>query len=322
MSLGQSAVIATLVDWLRQGQQVWLATVTSTYGSSPRPAGSLLAWCAEHGHVGSLSGGCVEEDLLQRLPQLPRSQAPIRQLYGASEAEQQRYRLPCGGQLHILLEAIDPTQLAHFQALLSALQQRRACTRRVSNDGRSELLEGTAAEMELTALHWQQPFAPDYRLLIAGATDVAQQLAALAAPAGFEVTICDFREPFLHSFTSAHANVVKAMPDELVAEQFHDSHCAVVTLAHDPRVDDLALLEALNSQAFYVGAMGSLATSEARRQRLLQLGITEQQLQRLHAPIGLPIHSKTPYHIAISVLAHVLQQRPLAPSVTQNHQSD
>ncbi|GGY46947.1 hypothetical protein GCM10011297_19860 [Bacterioplanes sanyensis] len=302
-------VISKLTSWLSAGHPCWLATVTATYGSSPRPVGSMLAWCAEHGHIGSLSGGCVEQDLLQRLPQLPPVRAPLRQRFGVTEAEQQRYRLPCGGQLEILLEAVDGDDVAHFQALQQALQQRRPCARSVAEDGQRRLLPAEHSKTGNTAEGWQQLFKPDYQLLLAGAGETSAELAKLAQPAGFDVTICDFRDEFLHGFKVAGARVVKAMPDELVREQFHDAHSAVIGLAHDPRVDDLAVIEALDSQAFYVGAMGSQQTSAKRRQRLAELGLHSDQLARLHAPVGLAINSHTPYHIAISVLAHLLQQR-------------
>lgn len=306
----QLEILQTLLDWLKQQQPVWLASVTATYGSSPRPVGSLMAWSPQYGRIGSLSGGCVEQSLLAQLANMPRTPTVVRQRYGIDKDERQRYRLPCGGHLDILLEALDHNALPHLTELVSKLQKRQPCVRQVKPDGSLALTTDQGQQTGFQGQTWQQLFKPDYRLLISGATDVALELAQLARPAGFDVHICDFRDEFLHGFDSPYANVRRAMPDQLVAQYFNDEYSAVVALAHDPKVDDLAVWEALNSQAFYVGAMGSKQTSQARRQRLLELGVNEQQLQRLHAPVGLPIASTTPYQIAISIIAHLLQQRP------------
>lgn len=308
-------VLHSAAQWLSAGSPVWLATVVATYGSSPRPVGSLLAWSADFGMAGSLSGGCVEEDLIARLRagQVDGSQPQLLR-FGDNAAEQARYRLPCGGHLQILLQRLGKTDLAGIQQMLAWLSSRTPFVREVSlhaSEQRLTLLQHDSPQTcQLTSEYFIQPFQPSYQLLIVGAGEVARHLAALAQPAGFAVTICDHRDEFLQGFDAPGAELLCAMPDTLISQRFADSHSAIVALAHDPRLDDMAMLDAFDTQAFYIGAMGSLATSAKRRERLAGLGVSSTQLQRLHAPIGLDIGSKTPYEIALSVLAHLLAERP------------
>ena len=308
-------VLHSAAQWLSAGSPVWLATVVATYGSSPRPVGSLLAWSADFGMAGSLSGGCVEEDLVARLRagQVDGSQ-PQLLLFGDNAAEQARYRLPCGGHLQILLQRLGKDDLAGIQQMLAWLSSRTPFVREVSlhaSEQRLTLLQHDSPQTcQLTSECFIQPFQPSYQLLIVGAGEVARHLAALAQPAGFAVTICDHREEFLQGFDAPGTELLCAMPDTLISQRFADSHSAIVALAHDPRLDDMAMLDAFDTRAFYIGAMGSLATSAKRRERLTGLGVSSTQLQRLHAPIGLNIGSKTPYEIALSVLAHLLAERP------------
>ncbi len=308
-------VLHSAAQWLSAGSPVWLATVVATYGSSPRPVGSLLAWSADFGMAGSLSGGCVEEDLIARLRagQVDGSQ-PQLLLFGDNAAEQARYRLPCGGHLQILLQRLGKADLAAIQQMLAWLSSRTPFVREVNlhaSGQRLTLLQHDSRQIcQLTSEYFIQPFQPAYQLLIVGAGEVARHLAALAQPAGFAVTICDHRDEFLQGFDAPCAELLCAMPDTLISQRFADSHSAIVALAHDPRLDDMAMLDAFDTQAFYIGAMGSLATSAKRRERLTGLGVSSTQLQRLHAPIGLDIGSKTPYEIALSVLAHLLAERP------------
>ncbi len=296
---------------LQAGRPVWLGTVLATYGSSPRPPGSLWAWSPTLGMAGSLSGGCVEEDLLQRLQQGQFGNSPARLSFGVSHEEQQRYRLPCGGVLDILLEPLTSADLTHLLQMCWLLEERLPFVREHTGE-HYRLAEPQPGEA-LLSLHKQgfrRVFQPQWQLLLVGAGEVARQLAQLAQPAGFEVTLCDHREAFLQGFDVPGVHIARCQPDQLIARQFQDKQCAIVTLAHDPRLDDLALLEAFNTTAYYLGAMGSLRTSASRRQRLQELGISAAQLQRLHAPVGLDIGSKTPYEIALSILVHLLQQRP------------
>jgi xanthine dehydrogenase accessory factor len=162
-----------------------------------------------------------------------------------------------------------------------------------------------AASTELVATL----FGPQFRMLLLGAGEVSYYVAQIATTVDFSVTLCEPRETFLQGFQQKGVEVIQCLPDDLVRERFSDPYCAVLALAHDPRVDDMALMEALKTDAFYIGAMGSLRTSEDRRERLAQLDCSSAEISQLHGPIGFDIGSKKPAEIAISIMAQVLAER-------------
>lgn len=322
-------VIQQLTTWLDQGIQPWLATVIKTYGSSPRPIGSMMIYHPDRGIIGSLSGGCIEQELmLQLASQQPSDEVlcPTVIRYGESPEEQSRLALPCGGHLDILLEKITPAEKDHFALIEQTLDSRSWITREVdltTGDIKTLTHSPTAlANAETPPLtnghdiHRSEhsiihALKPHDKLLLVGAGEVARCLAEIATQLDFEITLCDFRDEFLQGWQVDGVNVIKAMPDELIDSDFNDKHCAIVALAHDPRVDDMAMMQALKTEAFYVGAMGSMITSSKRRQRLTELELSRDQIDKLHAPIGLNIHSRTPYEIAISIAAQLIQQRSM-----------
>jgi len=327
-------VLQQLLHWLEQGLEPWLATVLETYGSSPRPVGSLMMYHPEKGIVGSLSGGCIEQELLQQLANNQHLESALPEVirYGGSSEEQQRLQLPCGGHLDVLLEKITTHQQDHFQQLVFALKQRHhigrqiqlsnvhgdsgirssSGVRRSSGNRALSIIEAQSlpdTDIQRTHSTVIHALRPHDKLLIVGAGEVARCVAEIAKNLEFDITLCDFRDEFLQGWQADGVTVVRGMPDDLISESFHDRRCAIIALAHDPRIDDMAMLEAINSDAFYVGAMGSVATSEKRRARLLELGISQTNLDKLHAPIGLDIGSKTPYEIALSIMADVVRHR-------------
>lgn len=326
MKSSQKYVIDAVISALEEGRSVWLGTVVRTWGSSPRPVGSLMAIIPGSGVFGSLSGGCIEEDLLNRITDGEfdtEYKQPLQLVFGDTKAEQERLRLPCGGSLEVLLERLSPDMatLKHFQELSSAIDQRRAITRQVSLNNQSIELTNTGKSDSLKIDHsyLKQTFQPQWQMLLTGTGEVTRCVSELASAAEFSVTICDYRPAFLEGCHFEQADLVTAFPDDLIAERFHDSRSAVIALAHDPRVDDMALMEALKTEAFYVGAMGSRKTSDSRRIRLQELELTPSQIDRLHAPAGLPTGSKTPWEIAISIMAEVTRERSIRRSV-QNSQ--
>jgi len=277
--------------------------------------------------VGTLSGGCVEEDLIEQLRsgQLAASTAHYK-LYGETAAEIERFQLPCGGTLGVLIEPVDPDQLHVFTAIEQALTRRANIHRQVRWDAQSNSLNEHVASMtkrspviELSRTEAESPLAlsqvygPQTHLFIIGITEISRALAQFALAAAYRVTVCDPRVELADSWDIEHCQLLIAMPDDALAGQGTgvtvDADTAIVAVTHDPRIDDMGLLEAFNSKAFYIGAMGSRRSSHSRRQRLQQLGISEQQLQRLHAPIGLSIGSKTPVEIAISIMAQLISER-------------
>jgi xanthine dehydrogenase accessory factor len=225
--------------------------------------------------------------------------------------QRSRLALPCGGHLDILLEKITPHDQAHFQTLENALLSRQWIRRYINLvEGSLEIVHEISDQniqrKSNTIIH---ALKPSDKLLLIGAGEVSRCLAEICKNLEFEITLCDFREEFLQGWHVKDVQVIKAMPDDLIAEAFHDNHCAIVALAHDPRVDDMAMMQALKTDAFYVGAMGSLITSNKRRERLLELELEDKHIQKLHAPIGLDIHSRTPYEIAVSIAAELIAQR-------------
>ncbi|WP_419812663.1 XdhC family protein [Bacterioplanoides sp.] len=304
-------LLQQLLNWLEQGIEPWLATVLETYGSSPRPVGSMMLYHPSKGIVGSLSGGCIEQELVEQLAHAePACPQVIR--YGGNAEEQQRLQLPCGGHLDVLLEKISVENSGHFSQLFQTLKQRHHTGREIHlHNGELAIIDDQSLPTDIQRDEQviRHALRPHDKLLMVGAGEVARCVADIAKNLGFEITLCDFRDEFLQGWQVDGVHVVRGMPDDLIAESFNDPHCAIIALAHDPRIDDMAMLEALNSQAFYVGAMGSLKTSAKRRERLSELGITPEALAQLHAPIGLDIGSKTPYEIALSIVAHIIQHR-------------
>lgn len=307
-------VLQQLNLWLNQGIKPWLATVIETYGSSPRPVGSMMIYHPDKGIIGSLSGGCIEQELLNQLA----SNAPNTSLncptiirYGDSAEQRSRLALPCGGHLDILLEKIDTQDQPHFQKIETALSSRQWISRHIDLGTSNIKIEYEFSEHDIqrtqnTVIHTLKPHD---KLLLIGAGEVSRCLAEICKNLEFEITLCDFRDEFLQGWHVDGVEVLKTMPDDLIAQSFYDNHCAIVALAHDPRVDDMAMMQALKTDAFYVGAMGSLITSNKRRERLLDLELNDQQIEKLHAPIGLSIHSRTPYEIAVSIAAQLIAER-------------
>lgn len=306
------AIVAALkvVDNSNASKTAWLATVIATWGSSPRPAGSMMLWSELTGVIGSVSGGCIEEDVLDKIRSgsLP-SNHPCQLSYGGEGDS--RFKLPCGGQLTVLIEPLKNTldSIEAWERCLQALTERQGISREVSvEDGAWQWYCASPFDLYSDS-HKVSYFAgPARKLLIVGANPTAYHLAEFARALDFAVTVCDPSDDVGQYWRDANFCHFKAMyPDGFVARDFGDAQSAVVTVSHDPRIDDMALLEALPSKAFYVGAMGSLSTSNKRLQRLESLGVSAQDLQRLHAPIGIHIGSKTPSEIAMSIAAHLVQ---------------
>lgn len=314
-------VLRTLRNWRADSRRALLATVVRTWGSSPRPIGSIMALCEDGAVVGSVSGGCIEDDLIYRFtrayaqpasattdePQeLPRG-IPRLVKYGITADEAHRFGLPCGGTLELLLE-FDP-DVQGLDQLLLWLDQGHLVERSLqlaSGQASVRLCEVPSA-LSLDDVRLVNVFGPEYRLLIIGAGQMSEYLAVMAQFNGFAVTVCDPRQEYNGSWNVPETKLVKEMPDDVVTTFKPDRRSAVVALTHDPKLDDLALLEALKSDAFYIGAIGSRRNNQSRHKRLIEhFDETEESLQRLRGPIGIYIGSKTPPEIAVSVMAEIL----------------
>lgn len=296
--------------WLDGGHRVTMVTIVKTWGSSPRPVGSLLAVRHDGRLVGSVSGGCVEDDLVERIRNgSVAARLPEVLRYGVTREESQRFGLPCGGILQLVAEPMRDADAV--KQMLHAVESGKIIARSLDLKSGCITIRPGGADQELefdgnvlTAIH-----GPRWRLLIIGAGQVSRYLAEMALALDYQVTVCDPREDYALSWEVEGINIAPGMPDDVVNAITPDPRTAIVCLSHDPKLDDLALLEALKSSAFYVGAIGSLANNEKRRLRLALFDISRAEIARLHGPVGLSIGSRTPPEIAISILAEMTAVR-------------
>jgi xanthine dehydrogenase accessory factor len=303
-------VLNDALAWRRAGHRVTLVTVVETWGSAPRPPGALLAVRDDGAVSGSVSGGCVEDDLVARIRagEYADLTRPSMVIYGVTKEEAARFGLPCGGSLRLLQEPLRDTGWIEEVLRRTAAHQLVARTL-VLGDGSVRLREARRGDVlgfdgqTLTTL-----FGPRWRLLLIGAGQLSQAVAQMAQALDFEVLVCEPREEYTAGWVLDGVTLLKGMPDDEVLALRPDAHTAIVALTHDPKLDDMALLEALNSEAFYVGALGSRRNQQARKQRLAEhFGLSADALARLHGPVGLNIGAKTPAEIAVSVVAEIIQ---------------
>ncbi|MBO9327681.1 hypothetical protein GHR37_00890 [Achromobacter xylosoxidans] len=299
-------VLEHCCHWVEQEWHVLLVTVVKTWGSSPRPEGAMLAIRADGRVVGSVSGGCIEDDLIYQVKQADfRLTRPRLVEYGVSADEARRFGLPCGGTIRLMLEPLN--RYSGIDRLLAAVKEHRVVARHLNVDTGFATLEDTptAAGVALRGRTLTTVHGPRHRMLVIGAGQLSSYLCRIALGLDYQVTVCDPRSDYADHWDVPRVRLTRDMPDDVVIQMKLDARCAVVTLTHDPKLDDLALMEALRTPAFYVGAIGSRKNNAARRQRLLEFDLTEQDVARLHGPAGLYIGSKTPPEIALSILAEI-----------------
>lgn len=305
-------VLRQALHWQMAGVPALLVTVARTWGSSPRPPGSLMAINAHGETVGSVSGGCIEEDLIQRIQQegisaICAELLPMVLRYGISAEQAHRFGLPCGGTIELVLEPLSEHSGLH--ALFKASEQRQNVQRTLElSTGLATLQVGKPGGVpqlnEQTLITW---LGPQVRLIVIGASDLSRYVCQFALSLGFAVVVCDPRAEYRASWQLPGVAVSDEMPDDLILRLQPDASTAIIALTHDPKLDDLALIDGLQSQAFYVGAIGSRRNSQQRRERLrTHFDISEQALASLHGPAGLYIGSKTPAEIALSIMAEIV----------------
>jgi len=300
-------VLAAAFGWLKKSQRVALVTVARTYGSSPRPAGSLLAVNDNGDWVGSVSGGCVEAHLVTQLRVAWPTQPRMLSL-GSTPEDAAQLGLPCGGRLDLLVESL--AAVAPVRALLRSIDMRETLARRVclATGEVSMHPAGRTQEFSFDNDNLEKVFGPQWRVLLIGAGQLSRFVAQLALTLDYEVVVCEPRVEYARQWDVAGTRLDINMPDEAAASA-RDARSAVLALTHDPELDDLALSIALPSDAFYVGALGSQASNIARCKRLVWLGLDERAIARLHGPVGLPIGSKTPAEIALAIMAGLTAER-------------
>jgi len=300
-------VLQTALTWLREGRRIAIATVVQTWGSSPRPIGSWLAIRDDGQVVGSVSGGCVEDDLIRRVQtEILVRNVPEMVVYGVSREEAARFGLPCGGTMRLLVEP-RPEQVI-LESILAAIEDHQLILREVNlQTGKSVLRPGNKADgFSLTDTAMQTSYGPRWRMFVIGAGQLSLYVANFAVASDFDVIVIDPREEYAEGLDLPGVQFIKGMPDDVMQELGIDSHTAIVALTHDPKIDDLALIDALQSEAFYIGALGSLTNTLKRKERLREFNVSTEQLERLHGPVGLAIGALTPPEIAVSVMAEII----------------
>ena len=299
-------VLKSSARWLEEGHRALLVTVVKTWGSSPRPEGAMLAVRDDGLVVGSVSGGCIEDDLIDRVRRKGIEQTrPEAVKYGITAEEAHRFGLPCGGTIQLVLEPL--TRQSGIAELCHAVEEGRLVAREVEMVTGAVRLDNAQATdgvhfdgERLLTIH-----GPRYRMLVIGAGQLSRYLCNIAVGLDYQVTVCDPREEYTEEWSIPGTKIVRTMPDDTVIDMKLDERCAVIALTHDPKLDDLALMEALKTPAFYVGALGSRRNNQARRERLKEFDLNDTELARLHGPVGIYIGSRTPPEIAVSILAEV-----------------
>lgn len=311
----------TALDWYRAGRGAALATVVETWGSAPRQAGSQLAISGAGDIMGSVSGGCVEGAVVTEALDALADGIPRLLTFGVSDETAFSVGLACGGTIRVLVEpvgtdgsALSPELLAELVALRAA---RRQVAYAVTLSDWSRALLGAGADAAADARlrsdkagveedgRFVAPHNPPQRLIVVGAVHIAQPLVAMARLAGYDPTLIDPRATFGAAERFVGETILDDWPDEALTALAPDARTAIVTLTHDPKLDDPAIRFALRSDAFYLGCLGSKKTHVARVARLQAAGFSEAEIARIHAPVGLDIGAKTPAEIAISVLAQI-----------------
>lgn len=301
-------VLKQLQQWLADGYSVWLTTVLSTYGSSPRQPGAICAIRSDGALVGSVSGGCIEDDLKYKAMNGLLTQQIEFINYGESLEDRDRFRLPCGGILRLAVEKLTDSTWIH--TVLTAIQQGQQVRRRINMTSHHSVIESATNEdklVEETPHELSFVFGPRARMLLIGAGETSSYLAKMASALDYQVFVADPREEMQLTWQADDGELLAMMPDDAVVKLNPDCNTTIITLTHDPKLDDMALLEALKSDAFYIGALGSKRTNAKRRERLALFDLTPEQISRLHGPVGLEIGSKTPAEIAIAILAELVE---------------
>lgn len=304
-------VFKTLQKWLEADLNVWLVTVVKTFGSSPRQPGAMLVLREDGVLVGSVSGGCIEDDLVSKaqLGELPKERAELT-VYGVTREEAQRFNLPCGGTLELVIEPVNNADWV--EEVLNAISSHRLIKRDLQLSSlQTDCSDAKASDtaIQISDQQLSVVYGPRWRLLIIGAGQTSVYLANMAQALDYQVYICEPRDAMRESWDIQDVELLNMMPDDAVLAMQPDAHTAIVALTHDPKLDDMALLEALKSAAFYVGALGSKKNNASRRQRLAMFDLSAMEIDRLHGPVGLPIGSRTPPEIAIAILAELIDVR-------------
>ncbi len=328
------SVLAAAYDWLLEHGSVVLATLVACRGSSPVPVGGQMVIGPGQQIAGSVSGGCVELDVVVEAEDVRRTGVPKLVTFGSPEAVACGLGLPCGGAIEIFIERLAGREDVEFlDAILAAERERRALVSLTHIDSGERRLYAPGPAMQESGIidagdrrAFLKVHAPPIRLVIVGATHIAQVLSEMAVAAGMQVMVVDPRPAFANA-SRFSVPFMADWPDTLIDAATIDTRTAVVTLTHAEHIDDIALRCALQTSAGYIGALGSRETHARRLARLSAGGIGAQELERVRGPVGLDIGAVGPAEIAVSILAGLVadsrrgarEQTPLARARMMEH---
>ncbi|MDI9408799.1 MAG: XdhC family protein [Candidatus Pacebacteria bacterium] len=314
--------LAIAAEWLKAGRPVALVVVTRTWGSSPRPVGSLMVVEGGGQFAGSVSGGCVEAAVIEAAVQSLTDHQTQALDFGVSDDKAWEFGLACGGKISLMIQPINP---ADHRAILAAMVSRQqgeagllifgGIERRLefvtNRDSLYQAMVSSNHSQMIDASRFALLVAPPPRLIIVGAVHIAQALVPLAEGLGFAVTVVDPRQGFATAERFPNVELIHDWPDTALARlgvvEGGGERIALVSMTHEARLDDPALVAALGSDCFYIGALGSKITQAKRLERLRELGFTASQIARIHGPVGLDIGAVTAAEIALSIMAEIIQ---------------
>jgi xanthine dehydrogenase accessory factor len=305
-------VLTPLSTWLKEKRKVAIATVISTWGSAPRPVGGQMAIDVNGEIIGSVSGGCIEGAVISEgIKSIKDGKTRVKD-YGISNNLAWEVGLACGGELKILIQPLN-IEDSIVNSMVAHIKNRQPIKLEVDCITGERLINNsltneTSYYNKLTN-QFIHVLAPHPRLFIIGAVHIAQALVSLANIANYDITLIDPREHFATKKRFPDCKIINEWPDTALANVTLDKATHIVTLTHDPKIDDPALITALKHDVGYIGSLGSKKTHYKRCERLLSLGLKENEVSRIHAPVGLNIKAKTPAEIAISILAELTNYR-------------
>jgi xanthine dehydrogenase accessory factor len=334
-------ILTDVTQWLSNGDAVAIATVVQTWGSAPRGVGSKMAMTADNRISGSVSGGCVEGAVFEAGLQVLETGTPQLLHFGVADETAWEVGLACGGTIEVFVEKLTPELLAFWQEVAAHEEAGASCTvisgtatllgkkwmltaggKRFNDEleyqivwaalqnvlERGQTHRRPASDLESSFELFVEVIEPAPQLIVIGGGHIAIALTQLAAIIGYKTVVIDPRSAFASAKRFPHVNqLIPKWPSEALSEITFSRNTAVAALTHDPKIDDKALIAAIQSNAFYVGALGSKNTHAQRVARLTEAGLSDDAIHNMHAPIGLDIGAKTPEEIALAVMAEIVK---------------
>ncbi len=329
--MNEIEIYSKIEKWLMNNKEVAIANVIKTWGSSPRPVGSIMAVNSDNKIIGSVSGGCIESFVFGKAIEVIKQNKVMLLDFGVSNSKAWEVGLTCGGKISIFLEKISKSKLEYIKKIKNALLSETPMVIATRlKDGKKEIVEGnyvkrknnlknkmltilksktSKSELFLNEEWFFKIFKNDIKLIIVGAVHIAEPLIKYAKILGYKIYLIDPRNNFKNKINQEDVLIIIDWPDEALKKITIDSSTAIVTLTHDPKLDDPALVYSLKSNAFYIGCLGSIKTHNSRLKRLEKKGFNNESLKKLNGPVGINIGAKTPAEIASSIISQIIEKK-------------